>query len=446
MTVKILMPRFFSFWLLNILTLGVILVAPFSHAEAVTQSVWPVSVAKEGFSSDQRRQVLSQYSPSKLAAGENQALYSYLHMAEFFPHHILARSGEIKKLSLNSASKLGAVTAITALGELSLDELLAHPDSRVQGILVLHQGQLALERYPGMRATDTHLWWSIAKIFAGLSVEILRDEGKIDKSLSITSYLPEFEKSAWSGVSVESVLNMASGMDALDSPQAYADPNSGIGGLIYAEGILSSPKHTPLGHNQALSKIPRLQAPGRVYQYSSANTNMLALLIERVSGKPYAEFIEDRIWSRIGAEGDGLMGLSPDGHAIAHGMYSSRLRDLGRFGLLFTPTGYNASVFSPQLMSRISRTQENKHYQNAVEAAKRAGNLLGEKPVNALAQWDALFADGDLFKSGFDGQALYISPSRDVVIAVFSTSKDKSIYRYLRAIASQFPVQIKSKK
>lgn len=96
-------------------------------------------------------------------------------------------------------------------------------------------------------------------------------------------------------------------------------------------------------------------------------------------------------------------------------------------------------------MSRISRTQENKHYQNAVEAAKRAGNLLGEKPVNALAQWDALFADGDLFKSGFDGQALYISPARDVVIAVFSTSKDKSIYRYLREIASQFPIQKKSK-
>ena len=168
---------------------------------------------------------------------------------------------------------------------------------------------------------------------------------------------------------------------------------------------------------------------------------MLALLVEHVSGKPYAEFIEERIWSRIGAEGDGLLGLSPDGQAIAHGMYSSRLRDLGRFGLLFTPTGYRTDVFSPQVMARISRNQNSQHYQNAVEAAQRAERLLGVKPVNALAQWDALFADGDLFKSGFDGQALYISPARDVVIAVFSTSKDKSVYRYLRAIAAQFPIE-----
>ena len=445
MTAKILGPKLLSLLLLNILMLGAGVVAPLSHAEVSTKTVWPVSVATEGFSSDQRAQVLNQYAPAKLAAGENQALYSYLHMAEFFPHHILARSGKIKELRSNTVPNLGEVKAETALGEISLNELLVHPSSRVQGILILHKGNVAFERYPGMRTTDSHLWWSIAKLFAGLSIEILMDEGKIDGSRDIADYLPEFKQSAWLGVSVESVLNMASGMDALDSPQAYADPVSGIGGLIYAEGILSSPTHTPLGHNQALSKIPRLQTPGRVYQYSSANTNMLALLIERVSGKPYAEFIEDRIWSRIGAEGDGLMGLSPDGHAIAHGMYSSRLRDLGRFGLLFTPTGYNASVFSTHVMSRISRTHENQHYQNAVEAVKRAGNLLGEKPVNALAQWDALFADGDLFKSGFDGQALYISPARDVVIAVFSTSKDKSIYRYLREIASQFPIQKKSK-
>lgn len=441
MKARILAPRLFGLLLSNILILGTGLVAPLSHAEATTKSVWPVSLAKAGFTTDQRAQVLSQYSPFKLATGENQALYSYLHMAEFFPHHTLARSGEIKALPTNPVAKLGEVTALTALGELSLDELLVHPDSRVQGVLVLHKGSVVLERYPGMRATDNHLWWSIAKVFAGLSVEILMDEGKIDGSRDIASYLAEFKQSAWSGVSVENVLNMASGMDALDTPQAYADPNSGIGGLIYAEGVLSSPTHTPLGHNQALSRITRLQKPGLTYQYSSANTNMLALLVEHVSGKPYAEFIEERIWSRIGAEGDGLLGLSPDGQAIAHGMYSSRLRDLGRFGLLFTPTGYRTDVFSPQVMARISRNQNSQHYQNAVEAAQRAERLLGVKPVNALAQWDALFADGDLFKSGFDGQALYISPARDVVIAVFSTSKDKSVYRYLRAIAAQFPIE-----
>lgn len=421
--------------------IGVIFHDSLNNAEASSFSVWPVSIAKEGFTSDARRQVLSQYSPLKLAAGENQALYTYLHMAEFFPHQVVARSGNIKSLSVRLIPPLGAVKATTSLGELSLDELLIHPSSRVQGILVLHQGRVVLEKYPGMRSTDSHLWWSIAKVFAGLLTEVLIDEGKVDANQDITSYLPEFTASGWSGVSVENVLSMASGVDALDSPEGYADPTSGIGRLIYAEGILSSPKHARLGHNEALSMMGRSQEPGLAYQYSSANTNMLGLLIERVSGKPYAEFFEDRVWSHIGAEGDGLMGLSPDGHAVAHGMYSSRLRDLGRFGLLFTPTGYNPAVLSSRVLSRISRTEQNQHYQNAPEAAHRIRRLLGEQPINALAQWDALFANGDLFKSGFDGQALYISPARDVVIALFSTSKDKSIYQYLRVITLQFPIQ-----
>lgn len=93
MTVEILIPRLL---LLNILTLGASLVAPLSHAEAATQSVWPVSVAAEGFSSDQHAQVRSQYSPFKLAAGENQALYSYLHMAEFFPIIYLPAAAKLK--------------------------------------------------------------------------------------------------------------------------------------------------------------------------------------------------------------------------------------------------------------------------------------------------------------------------------------------------------------
>tara|TARA_R110001592_G_scaffold243151_1_gene504031 strand:+ start:7704 stop:8999 length:1296 start_codon:yes stop_codon:yes gene_type:complete len=431
---------------MHYLLLFALLVGSLNSAGADSLGIWPVSVAKGGFTADQRSQILGQYSPLKLATGENQALYTYLHMAEFFPHHVVARNGDIKPMPLRLSSKLGDVVVTSALGTLTLDDLLLHPRSRVQGLLVLHRGQILLERYPGMRATDSHLWWSIAKVFAGLLAEILIDEGKIDASLDITSYLPEFAESGWQGVSVENVLNMASGINALDSPEAYADPTSGIGRLIHAERLLSSPDQAHIGHNQALSMMRRLQKPGLTYQYSSANTNMLGLLIERVSGKPYAEFLEDRIWSHIGAEGDGLMGLSPGGQAMAHGVYSSRLRDLGRFGLLFTPSGDNSAVFSSRVLSRIRRSQQNQHYKNASDAAKKVARLIGEQPINALAQWDALFADGDLFKSGFDGQALYISPSRDVVIAVFSTSKDKSIYRYLRAIASQFPVQKKGKK
>lgn len=288
-----------------------------------------------------------------------------------------------------------------------------------------------------MRREDSHLWWSVAKLLAGTIVAGLLDEGAIDGDRDIVAYLPEFAGSGWEGASVEHVLNMASGIDALDSAAGYADPDSGIGRLIYAEGILQrSDGVEAVGHDRALQLMTSARPPGTRYEYASPNTNMLALLIERVTGRRYADVVQQRIWSRIGAEGDGLLGLSPDGRPIAHGMYSSRLRDLARFGLLFTPSGQRADVLSKRALARMTDPDQNTHFRTATAAIDHLHAKLGERPVNALAQWDAIFADGDMFKSGYDGQALYVSPQQDLVIAVFSTSKDKRIYRYLRPLAA----------
>jgi len=398
---------------------------------------WPVSVAADGFSAAQAEQVLRDFAPMKLAGSGDQALYTYLNMAAFFPHHLIARGASERTLPVAVRGAIGDLRVGTDLGELSLTDLLADPRSRIQGLLVLHRGQVVFESYPGMRASDSHLWWSVAKVIAGLLTEMLIEEGRIAPERDIVSYLPEFSGSGWDGVSVDDVLDMASGIAALDSAEDYVDPASEIGRLIYAEGVLSRPGHTPTGHDEALKAMTAAAPPGR-YAYSSANTNMLGLLIERVTGQRYADVVQTRIWSRIGAEGDALLGLSPDGRAIAHGMFSSRLRDLGRFGLVFTSRGSDVLQLPARLQQRLRDTGGSERYRKAAAVADRMAQQMGARPVAAPAQWDALFADGDLFKSGFDGQVLYVSPQREVVIAMYSTSRNRRAYAYLRAIAGAF--------
>lgn len=400
----------------------------------------PVATAQHGFKAKQAMAVAQTFKPGDIAAAGDHALYAYLNMAQFFPHQLVSRQGAVRVLSPNPDAALGALRVTTALGDLSLDEMLAHPQTRVQGFIVLHQGAVVFERYPGMRPDDAHLWWSVAKLFAGLLTELLIDEGKIERQQNIVTYLPELAGSGWDGVRVDDVLNMASGVDAMDSVQAYMDRESGIGGLIYAEGVLTPAGHQPaLGHDAALQRMRAVREPGTLYQYSSANTNVLGVLIERITGQRYADVVSQRIWTQLGAEGDGLMGMAPDGRAIAHGMFSSRLRDLARFGQLFTPSGRNPAVLPQVVQARMTDTSKRAHYETAEAAATAAQARLGERPVSALAQWDALFEDGDLYKSGFDGQALYVSPSRDVVVAMFSTSRDKTAYAYLRPLARAFP-------
>ncbi|HEY1091466.1 MAG TPA: serine hydrolase domain-containing protein, partial [Burkholderiaceae bacterium] len=191
-------------------------------------------------------------------------------------------------------------------------------------------------------------------------------------------------------------------------------------------------------HNEALLSMTRKRPPGERFEYSSANTNMLGLLIERVTGQRYADVLGERIWSRMGAEGDGLMGLSPQGEAIAHGMFSSRLRDLARFGLLFTPEGHRDRPVLPARVTEMIR--HGGRPSPYLDSAKRADfcNWFGEAPVACSWQWDAVFSDGDLFKGGFHSQALYISPEREVVVAFFSTGNVRAQEAYLRPIAKLF--------
>ncbi len=54
-------------------------------------------------------------------------------------------------------------------------------------------------------------------------------------------------------------------------------------------------------------------------------------------------------------------------------------------------------------------------------------------------QWDAVFADGDFYKSGMNGQGLYVSPDKDVVIVWFATGfAEIPMEAYARKIVNLF--------
>jgi CubicO group peptidase (beta-lactamase class C family) len=141
------------------------------------------------------------------------------------------------------------------------------------------------------------------------------------------------------------------------------------------------------------------------------------------------------------AEGDMLMGVTPDGLALAHGVAITRLRDLARYGMLYTPSWNKAAGERIVSAAYLKDLQEggNPESFKAGENVERNVQRFGEAPVSNHWQWDAIFADGDLWKSGFQGQGLYVSPKRDVVVAFFSTTYN-DLPGYARAIARTFPI------
>ena len=54
--------------------------------------------------------------------------------------------------------------------------------------------------------------------------------------------------------------------------------------------------------------------------------------------------------------------------------------------------------------------------------------VFGEADLGASYQWDAVFADGDVYKSGRTGQCLYVSPDTDTVVVFYSSAYKAEVW------------------
>ncbi len=84
-------------------------------------------------------------------------------------------------------------------------------------------GRIVFEAYPRMLPTDRHIWFSVSKTMVSTAIAILEDRGRIDVSRPIDSYLKPLAGTAWEGIPVIDILDMASGVDC---PEVLHEPDS----------------------------------------------------------------------------------------------------------------------------------------------------------------------------------------------------------------------------
>jgi CubicO group peptidase (beta-lactamase class C family) len=361
--------------------------------------------------------------------GGDLSRYVYTHMPEFFPHATIHRAGPIAELKAGADPGVGKIEAAPAGTKLTLEKYLPKMD----GFVVLHGGKIVFERYPQMRPFDKHIFWSVSKVIASTLVAMLEDEKLVDATKFVETYVPELAKSDWKRTPLRDVLDMASGMDGLeiDDPKAYDDADTPYGRYEASLGTMPKTPKTPASTYEYVASLKRLRPSGQAFEYSSVNTFVLSWVIENVTGKPYAEVVSERIWRQIGAESDATLMMSPApfGAPASHGYISGTVRDLARFGLLFTPSW--KTVTAVQLVPAAHLKAIQKASRPAIfDAAKfgtEAVKLFGtDRPTHNSYQWDYVWADGDFFKHGYGGQGLYVSPMRDVVVAFFASGPDKA--------------------
>jgi CubicO group peptidase (beta-lactamase class C family) len=358
--------------------------------------------------------------------GGEKMRYNFLHRAEFHPHAVVHRTGAITPLLEAPHSDLARFPVHSRLGELPLADYIRR--APVNGIIIVQHGRILYECYPRMRPFEKHLLMSVTKVFVSTLVAILTSRGLVDPSHPLPRILSPLTGSGWDSVTVQDALDMASGIDAPEVEQGFTDPNHPYYQYEASLGWLPA---TPQTLDSTYAYVASLRAkdpPGQQYEYTSVNTFLLAWLAEHVTGLPLSELLTQEIWAKTGAEADGLLAVSKTGAPAAHGGLCAALRDVARFGLLFTPAShalFPESVIPAGYLAKIQAGGRREIFDRGPAGPKIVEKLYGEHPRHNVDQWDYVMEDGDFFKGGYGGQGLYISPARDLVIAYFGTPFDE---------------------
>lgn len=149
--------------------------------------------------------------------------------------------------------------------------------------------------------SDENVFWvaSMTKMFAGASIMMLVDEGKLSLDDPVTRFIPQLDK--WMVVEEKDQAHLL--LKPLVRPvtlRHVLSHTSGLAGLSELQQVTGSDS-TPL-KARALSSVtgPLQSQPGTKYAYGNQGMNIAARVVEIVSGMPYEDFLQKRFFEPLG--------------------------------------------------------------------------------------------------------------------------------------------------
>ena len=300
-------------------------------------------------------------------------------------------------------AKASSVTASPAPSPLPAGQPLEIPGideymrtQNTAGLVIVQDGRVRFERYGlGFDAAGRWTSFSVAKSFTSTLVGAAIQEGHI-KSLEdkVSQYIPGLRGSAYDDVTVRQLLTMSSGVRWNED---YEDPKADV-----AQFNNATPEAGMDATVSYLRKLPRAHPPGEVWNYNTGETNLIGVLVSGATGKPLAQYLQEKIWHPAGMESEATWLLGRTGHEIAGCCLQASTRDFARFGLFVLANGAAGGqpVVPPDWFAQATRKQKD----------------IGDPGRGYGFQWWT-YDNGSVAAQGIFGQGIYIDPQRRLVIA-----------------------------
>ena len=138
---------------------------------------------------------------------------------------------------------------------------------------------------------------SISKSFAATAIMLLVEEGKISLDDKLDKFIAAVPPQ-WSGITIRHLLNHTSGLPEYPDDQTFAD--------IFANKILGEEDMLARFRGYSLSS-----EPGAKYRYCNVGYDILGIVVRRVTGKGYFDFLKERVFTPLGMHSARLVAPKP---------------------------------------------------------------------------------------------------------------------------------------
>ena len=278
-------------------------------------------------------------------------------------------------------------------------------DTKTSALLVVKDDVIKYEKYfyggdPQTLFSSNSMGKSFVSALMGIAVA----EGAVESIEDpIGMYVPEFAGTDLESIPIRACLQMASGIDFNEDTDMSR---------FSMRTLMGTPSMKVIADHGVQEE------PYTHRRYQSINTEILGQIIKNATGCSLAEYMEEKLWKRIGAEQDAYWTLS-NGTELAMGGLSVSIRDYARFARLYLNGG---SFHREQILTK----EWVRDSMDVSAAYSRPG--ANQDVYNAIGygyQWWVPEGDrGEFMAIGVYGQWMYADPSRQIIIVKTSADPD----------------------
>jgi D-alanyl-D-alanine carboxypeptidase len=271
---------------------------------------------------------------------------------------------------------------------------------------------------------------SISKQFTSTAILMLAEQGKLSLDDKVEKYVPGLTRG--SEVTIRQLLSHTSGYQDY-WPQDYVPPF--MAKPITAQGILDIWAKKPLDFD-----------PGTKWQYSNTNYVIAGVIVERVSGIPLLQFLQERVFAPLGMDHVQNIDMEKLGEMDATGYMRYALGPprpapkegpgwLFAAGELAMPAGQLARWDIGMIEQKLLKPATYKEMQTEVRLkdGERTGYALGLQTGN-IAGHRAFRHSGEV--SGFTAQNIVFPDDRAAVVVLTNQDSNGAAGAIARAIAA----------